>query len=95
MVDHSHTDSWLHNGFHMMLDQWQVTLLVTGAVIGYVMYWLHTVFATKKNVSICKDELAVDVDKKLDDLKESNSNEHHQIKTDVRVILDYILENKK
>ena len=75
-----HADiSWLHTGFHLMLDKWQITLFVTGALIGWVIWWLRSVFATKVIMEDCRKDMK-DASLVYED---RNSEEHREIRKDM------------
>ena len=81
-MDPHHEISWLHTGFHLMLDKWQITLAVMGGLIGWIMWWLHSVFATKETLIACRKDVA----KTMDKFKDSEVEAHDEIKADVQEI---------
>ena len=82
----------LHITMHWLIEHWQFALFIIGSAAGGVVWWMRTVFASKKNMESCRIDLATSQDKKLDKFHRENKEEHKELRTDVKSILSHLLD---
>lgn len=67
--------SWLHHWFHEVIDNPQIALLIMGAMIGWIIYWLRTMFVTHKVMQ--------QIDEKNEEAHERIASDLHEVKETV------------
>jgi hypothetical protein len=79
-MDSRHDEiSWVHDGFHMMLDHPEYLGIAFGMIGVGVWWWLRQIFVTQKSLEACR----VDVAKAAAAQTAANSSEHDDIRKDM------------
>ena len=76
---------------HIFIEHWELILFVIGSIIGGVVWAMHRIFVTHEHLNRCRYDVSKETSEKVAQLSDKNTEEHNEIRTDVRQILNHLL----
>jgi hypothetical protein len=93
--------STAHKILHVVINNWQYFLALLGGVLGTIWWGLKKVFPTHETMAQCKMDLVLILEKHTREekirsleLKREMSTQLQEVRSDLRQIVDHLIEGK-